>query len=166
MKVEGSPACTDQQMLGFRSLRGGVKTESRSITQALRIPDFGFFSDVLGRVPWVRHWRGERPRKAGWYLPPLSSRVVHPNEQEVKQKCQGPVWMSKGLLTKLKHKQEMHRRQKRCVTWEEYRDTVQLCRNAVGNIKAYLELNLRIVTGNKKDICKRTAGVSTGCILL
>jgi len=37
------------------------------------------------------------------------------------------------------------------VTWEEYRHTVQTCRNRVRNVKAHSELNLvREMKGHKK----------------
>ena len=35
--------------------------------------------------------------------PPLSSGEFHPNEREVRQNDQKPVWMNEELLAKLKH---------------------------------------------------------------
>ncbi|GAB0208674.1 hypothetical protein GRJ2_003333100 [Grus japonensis] len=64
--------------------------------------------------------------------------------------------MNKELLDKLKHKKEAYRGWKQgWVTWEEYRDIVQACRDEVRKAKAYQELNLeRDVKGNKKDFSK------------
>ena len=60
--------------------------------------------------------------------------------------------VNKELLTKLGHKKEVYKSWKQGqVTQEEYRDTVQLCRDGVRKAKAHLELNLaRDVKGNKK----------------
>ena len=63
--------------------------------------------------------------------------------------------MNKERLAKLRHKKRAHRRwQQRQITWEEYRGTVQACRDVVRKAIALLELNLlnvaRGVKGNKK----------------
>ena len=51
--------------------------------------------------------------------------------------------MSQYLLVKLKGKKEMHRQWKQGqVSWEEYRDVAQLCRDGVRKSKVQLELNL------------------------
>lgn len=39
--------------------------------------------------------------------PPLSSRTVHPDMQEVKQGDRRPAWMNNELLLKLKHRKEI-----------------------------------------------------------
>ncbi|GAB0178125.1 mitochondrial enolase superfamily member 1 [Grus japonensis] len=64
--------------------------------------------------------------------------------------------MSKVLLEKLKGKEEVYRMWKNGpATWEEYRNIVGVCREAMGKAKAHLELNLaRDVKNNKKDLFK------------
>lgn len=64
--------------------------------------------------------------------------------------------MKKELLTKLGHKKKVYTSWKQGqVTQEEYRDTVQLCRDGAKKAKAHLELNLaRDVKGNKKGFYK------------
>ncbi|PKU28841.1 rna-directed dna polymerase from mobile element jockey-like [Limosa lapponica baueri] len=64
--------------------------------------------------------------------------------------------MNKELLAELKQKKEAYRGWKQGqVTWEEYRDIVQACRDEAMEAKAHLELNLgRDVKGNKKDFFK------------
>jgi len=54
-----------------------------------------------------------------------------------------PAWPSQDLLVKLKSKTEPHREWKQGqVSWEEYRDTAQLCRDGIRKAKVQLELNL------------------------
>ncbi|GAB0209898.1 mitochondrial enolase superfamily member 1 [Grus japonensis] len=67
-----------------------------------------------------------------------------------------PAWMNMELLTALRHKKEVHRRQKQGhATWEGYKDTACASRNAVRRAKAQLELNLtREVKGNQKGFSK------------
>jgi len=36
-------------------------------TLDFRRADFGLFRDLLGRVPWIKPWREEGPKKAGQY---------------------------------------------------------------------------------------------------
>lgn len=64
--------------------------------------------------------------------------------------------MNKELLTKLKHKKETHERSKQGqATCEEYRDTVQACRDKVRKAKVSLVLHLaRDMKHNKKGFCK------------
>ncbi|GAB0208111.1 mitochondrial enolase superfamily member 1 [Grus japonensis] len=67
-----------------------------------------------------------------------------------------PAWMSKELLEKLKGKKEAYRMWKKGkATWEEYRDVVRECRDAMRKAKAHLELNVaRDVKDNKKGFFK------------
>ncbi|KAK4815711.1 LOW QUALITY PROTEIN: hypothetical protein QYF61_006749 [Mycteria americana] len=105
---------------------------------------------------------GLRDKKGPRYLadiqgsPPPSSGKTHPNKQEISRDSRRPAWMSQELLTKLRLKKEMYKRWKhREVTQEEYRATVQACRNSVRKAKADLELNLsRYGKGDKKDFYK------------
>jgi len=62
------------------------------------------------------------------------------------------TWLSQDLLVKLKSKRELHRQwEQGQVSWEEYRDAPQLCRDRVRRAKARLELNLaRDAKNNKK----------------
>ena len=60
--------------------------------------------------------------------------------------------MNKECLVKLKHKNGVYRRWKQGqVTWEEYRDTVEVCSDTVRKAKAHLEL----------DLATRRASIST-----
>jgi len=63
-----------------------------------------------------------------------------------------PAWLSQGLLVKLQGKRELHRQWKQGqVSWEEYRDAAQSCRDGVRRAKAQLELTLaRDAKNNKK----------------
>jgi len=63
---------------------------------------------------------------------------------------------SRDMLVKLKSNRELHRQWKQGqISWEEYRDAAQLCRDGVRKAKAQLELNLaRDAKYNKKGFCR------------
>lgn len=67
-----------------------------------------------------------------------------------------PAWINGELLEKLKNKKEVYGMWKQePVTWEEYKDTLQACRDTVRKAKPHLELNLaRIIKGNRKGLYK------------
>jgi len=66
------------------------------------------------------------------------------------------AWLSRDLLVKLKTKRELHRQWKQgWVSWEEYRDAAQLCRDEVRRAKAQLELNFAKDAKNNKKSCYR-----------
>ncbi|KAK4816298.1 LOW QUALITY PROTEIN: hypothetical protein QYF61_014596 [Mycteria americana] len=85
--------------------------------------------------------------------PPSGSGMVHPEMQKSNKGSRRPAWMTRELLTKLRYEQEVYDKWKQGqVTQEEYRDTVQSCRDEIMKAKAHLELNLvRNVKGNKKS---------------
>ena len=62
------------------------------------------------------------------------------------------MWLCKDLQLKLREKGEMYRKWKQgCVSWEEYRAVVCVCRDRIRKAKAQMELNLaRDVKDNKK----------------
>ena len=62
------------------------------------------------------------------------------------------MWLCKDLQLKLREKREMYRRWKQgCVSWEEYRAVVSVCRERIRKAKAQMELNLaRDVKDHKK----------------
>jgi len=64
--------------------------------------------------------------------------------------------MSKELLAKIKWKKKVHGMWKEGqVTWEEYKNVVKACREAMRKTKACLEINLaRDVKDNKKGFFK------------
>lgn len=67
------------------------RAKSKITTPDFRTADFGLFRDLLGRIPWDNAMEREGgPRKLvnTRASPPSSSGAVHPNEQEVRQKCQ------------------------------------------------------------------------------
>ena len=74
-------------MVEFRILRGRSRAKSRIATLDFRRPDFGLFSDLLGRVP-REEGPGDRTglaKLADFHgSPPESSRMTDPHEQEVK----------------------------------------------------------------------------------
>ena len=85
----GSLGCIDHEMVELRILRGGNKANGRITTPNFRRADFGLCRDLLGRIPWEtvlesRGGLGDLFDIQG--SPPPSSRMVHHNEQEIKQR--------------------------------------------------------------------------------
>ncbi|GAB0188222.1 mitochondrial enolase superfamily member 1 [Grus japonensis] len=76
--------------------------------------------------------------------PPPSSRVMHPNKEEVKQKHQGAPVDEQGAPGQSQTKKG--------VAWEEYREPVRAGREQVRKAKALIEISLaRDVKDNKKS---------------
>lgn len=71
----------------FRILQGGRRAKSRITTLAFSREDFGLSWDLSGRIPWSAV---SKRRKTCFFQksPSPSSREVHPNKQEVKQRWQ------------------------------------------------------------------------------
>lgn len=57
VKLKGSLSCSDHEMMKFRILRAAGRVLSKLTTLDLRA-DFGFFKDLLGRVPWDKPLSG------------------------------------------------------------------------------------------------------------
>ena len=62
------------------------------------------------------------------------------------------IWLSKDLQLKLREKRERYRKWKQgCLSWEEYRAVVCVCRDRIRKAKVHMELNLvRDAKDNKK----------------
>lgn len=63
-----------------------------------------------------------------------------------------PSWLCKDLKLKQREKREMYRKWKQdCVSWEEYRAVVRVCRDRIRKAKVQMELNLaRDVRDNRR----------------
>ena len=75
-----------------------------------------------------------------------------PQQKKSSRKGRRLLWLCKDLQLKLREKREMYRKWKQgCVSWEEYRAVVRVCRDRIRKAKAQMELNLvRDATDNKK----------------
>ncbi|PKU41414.1 rna-directed dna polymerase from mobile element jockey-like [Limosa lapponica baueri] len=83
-------------------------------------------------------------RKVNWFKGINSNSGVRNQERKEGRRL---AWLSRDLLVKLKGKWKQGQ-----VSWEEYRDAAQLCRNRVKKGKTQLELNLaRDEKNNEKD---------------
>ncbi|KAK4811175.1 hypothetical protein QYF61_019806 [Mycteria americana] len=146
VKVKDSLGCSDHEMVEFKILKG-------------REEEFGLFNDLLGRLPWDKALEGRGAQESSLifkdHLLQAQERSIPTNRKSGKN-TRRPAWMNKKLLAKLRNKKEAYRGWKQGrVTREEYRNTVQTCRDEVRKAKAQLELNLaRDVKGNKKGFYK------------
>jgi len=67
VKLRGSLACSDQEMVEFKILRGAKRVHSKLTTLNFRRADFGLFRDLLGRVPWDKALEG-RGAQESWVI--------------------------------------------------------------------------------------------------
>jgi len=100
VKIRDSHSCSDHEMV---ELSGGKNQKSGITFLDCRRANFGLFRDLLGRIPMGDH-SGEKRGTVNIVdfqgSPPLSSRMVHPREQDIYQKWQKACTDEKGALTK------------------------------------------------------------------
>ncbi|KFW02563.1 hypothetical protein N327_13593, partial [Fulmarus glacialis] len=123
--------------------------QAKSKVRALNFRKANFqlkeFKELIDRTPWETALRAKGAEQSWQIFKDTFHRV-----QELSiPRCKKSGKDGKG---KLKGKKEMHRQWKQGqVSWEEYRDAVQLCRDRVRKAKAWLELNLaRNAKNNEK----------------
>ncbi|PKU29906.1 rna-directed dna polymerase from mobile element jockey- hypothetical protein [Limosa lapponica baueri] len=159
VKVGGSLGCSDHEVVEFRILCGRSRAKSSIPTLDFRRTNFGFFKDLLQVIPWDQALEG-RGVQGSWLI--FKHRFLQaqdlytPRSKKSGKGGRRPAWMRKELLEKLKWKKEVYRMWKRgLATWEEYRSTVRVCRDATRKAKACLELNpAKDVKDNKKGFFK------------
>lgn len=94
MEVRGSFCCGDCLILKFKIPRGGSKAKGR-----IRKANFGLFRDLLERFPWDTLLQKIGP---GHLVdiqgsPSPSSRKIHLNKQEIKQKLEEAHLEERGV---------------------------------------------------------------------
>lgn len=106
-----------------------------------------------GIWPWIE----EESRIATWYSKITSYKLKKGRYCQIKEiKQRRLAWISKELLTELRHKKVVYKKwKKRQVTQVKYRVAVWSCRGKFRKAKANLELNLaRVVKSNKNGLYK------------
>jgi len=159
VKIAGSLGCSGHEMVEFRILHGGSRAISRITTLDFRRANFGLFKDLLGGIPWVRVLEGRGVQESCLLF---KRHFLHAQDRCIpmsKKSSKGgrrPAWMSKELPAELKWKRKVYGMWKEGqTTWEEHRNVVRACREAMRKAKAHLELNLaRDVKDNKKGFFK------------
>jgi len=159
VKVGGSLGCSDHEMVEFRILHGGSGAISKIKTLDFRRANFGLFKDLLGGILWVRGLEG-RGIQESWLL--FKHHFLHaqdcciPLSKKSNTGSRRPTWMSKELLVELIWKRKVYGMWKEGqATWDEYRNVVRACTDAMRKAKVHLELNLaRDVKDNKKGFFK------------
>jgi len=155
VKVGGRLGCSDHEMVEFRILRGGSRAISRIKTLDFSRANFALFKELLGGIPWARALEGRGVQEC-WLL--FKCHFLHAQERCIplrKKSRKGgrrPAWMNKELLAELRWKRKVQGMWKEGqTTWEEQRNVVRACRDAIRKAKAHLELKLaRDVRNNKK----------------
>ena len=100
VKLKGSLGCSDHEMVDFKILRAVRKVYSKLATLDFRRADFGLFRDLLGGVPGDTALEG-RGTQESWlifkdHLLQAQEQRMHPNKEEVRQKCQDACMDKQG----------------------------------------------------------------------
>jgi len=159
VKVGGRLGCSDHEMVEFRILCGGSWAISRLKTLDLRRAKFGLLKELLGGIPWARAIEGRGVQEC-WSM--FKHHFLQAQEQCIplrKKSSKGgrrPAWLNNELLAEIRRKRKVHGMWKKGQsTWEEYRNVVRACRDAMRKAKSQLELNLaRDINNNKKGFFK------------
>jgi len=135
VKVGGRLGCSDHEMVEFRILCGGSRVISRIKTLDFKRANYGLFKELLGGIPWDRALEG-RGGQESWLQ--FKLHFLHAQERCIplrKKSSKGdrrPAWMSKELLAELRWKRRVYGMWKEGQgTWEEYRNVVKACRDAM-----------------------------------
>jgi len=146
IKTGGSLGCSDHALVEFTVLRDMGQEKSKVRTWNFRKANFLLFKELVSRTPWetaLRHKGAAQSQqifKATFYK---AQQLSIPRCKQLGKEGKRPAWLSQDLLVKLEGKKELHRQLKQGqVSWKEYRDAAQLCRDAVRKAKAQRELNL------------------------
>ncbi|PKU42375.1 hypothetical protein llap_7322 [Limosa lapponica baueri] len=145
IKIGGSLGCSDHALLEFAVLSdmGQEKNKVRTLNSRKA----NFFKELVSRTPWETALR-DKGAEQSWQVvkdafhieQDLSFSRCKKSGEEGKRSA----WLSRNLLVKLNGKNEMHRQWKQGqVSWEEYREAAQLCRDWVRKAKAQLDQNLK-----------------------
>jgi len=171
----GHLGCGDCEIVEFRILHGGSRAISRITSLDFRRANFGLFKDLLGGNSWVKALE-RRGIQESWLL--FKHHFLHAQNwcismsKKSRKGGRRPAWVSKEVLAKPKWKKNIYGTWKEGEnTWEEYRNIVRVCRDAMRKAKVHLGINLaRDVKDNKKSFSryissKRKARENVGPLL-
>ncbi|KFV07293.1 hypothetical protein N339_07034, partial [Pterocles gutturalis] len=135
---------------------GQVKNQVRSLNFG-RL-NFQVFKELVERIPWETALRDKGAEQSCQIFKDTfhtAQELSVPSCKKSGKISKRPVWLSHDLWLKLKGKKKVHKQWKQGqVSWEEYRDTAQLCRDGVRKTMTQLDLNLmRDAKNNKKGFC-------------
>ncbi|KFQ72243.1 hypothetical protein N335_12860, partial [Phaethon lepturus] len=131
---------------------GAVKSKVRTLN--FRKAKLQLFREFVNRTPWETALR-DKGAEQSWQLFKdafhRAQELLIPRCQKSGKKVMRPAWLSGDLLGKLKSKKETRRQWKQGqLSWEEYGDAAQFCRDEVRKAKKHLELNMARDAKNSK----------------
>ena len=136
-------------------LKNAGLAKSRARTLCFRRAKFQLLKELLRGIPWETVLKGMGTEQSWQLFKDTLLRVQQLSIHQQRKLSRGhrrPSWLCKDLQLKLREKREMYRKWKQgCVSWEEYRAVVHVCRDRIRKAKVQMELNLaRDVKDNKK----------------
>jgi len=139
VKVGGRLSCSDHEIVNFRILHGGSRATSRIKTLDFWRANFDLFKELLGGIPWDRALIGRGFQECQSLF---KHHFLHAQDwciPLIKKSRKGgrrPACMNKELLAELRWKRKVHGMWKEGqATWEEYRNVVKACRDAMRKAK-------------------------------
>jgi len=143
-RIGGSLSCRDYALVEFRVVKDEGQAKSKVRTLNFRKANFQRFKELGNRTPWESTLRDEGAEQS-WQI--FKDAFCKKSGKEGKR----PAWLSQDLLVKPKGKREQHKQWNQGqVSWEEYRNSAQLCRDGVSNTKAQMELNVATKAENNE----------------
>lgn len=146
IKTAGSLSCGGRALVEFAVQRTKHEAQTKVRTLDFRKVKLQLFKELVSRTPCETALK-DKGEEQNWQI---FKDIVRTGEELPILRCmklwkegKSLAWVSKELLVKLRRKKEMHRHWKhRQVSWEEYRDSVRLCKNKIRKSKEHLELSL------------------------
>jgi len=129
--------------------------KSRARALCFRRANLRLLKELLSEIPWETVLKSMGTEQT-WQLFKdtllRAQQLSIPQQKKLSRGGRRASWLWKDLQLKLREKGEISRRRKQgCVSWEEYRVVVHVCRDRIRKAKAQMELNLaRHVKDNKK----------------
>ncbi|KAJ7409794.1 hypothetical protein BTVI_55579 [Pitangus sulphuratus] len=150
VKLKDSLGCSDHEMVEFKILRTARRVHSKITTLDLRRADFGFFRDLLGKVPWDKavEDRGAQERPEKWARANLTKfnkvmyKVLHLDHGNPKHKYRlGGEWIENS-----------HEEKDLGVLVDEKLDITQQCALAAQKANHILVCIKRSVTSRSREV--------------
>jgi len=159
VKAGGNLGCSDYAMVEFRIQHRGRKATNRITTLGFRRANSGLFNDTHGGILWVRILEGRVVQKSRSLFRHHFLSAQDQCTSISRKSSKGgrrPAWMRKEILAELIQKRKIYGMWKEGqATWEECRNVVRACRDAMRKAKAHLELKLaRDIKDNKRSFFK------------
>jgi len=153
VKIAGSLGCSDHALVELAVLRDMGQVKSKVKTLSFRKANVQLFKELGNKTPWETALRDKEVEQSWQIFKGTFHRAQElstPRSKKSGKEGKTPAWLGQDLLIKLKGKKEVYWQWKQGqVSWEEYRDIAQFCKDGDRKAKEQVELNLARDANNK-----------------